>query len=84
MSVQVNVYEAKTRLSQLLDQAAQGEDVVIARNGTPVARLVPVQRPAVRRQPGSLRGKIWMAPDFDETPEELVDLFYNGDPADPS
>jgi prevent-host-death family protein len=84
MSVQVNVYEAKTRLSQLLDQAVGGEDVIIARNGTPVARLVPVQRPAIRRQPGSLRGKIWMAPDFDESSDELTELFYSGDPANPS
>jgi prevent-host-death family protein len=83
MSVQVNVYEAKTRLSQLLDQAVGGEDVIIARNGTPVARLVPVQRPSVRRQPGTMRGKIWMAPDFDETSDELAELFLAGDPADP-
>ncbi|TCO56843.1 type II toxin-antitoxin system Phd/YefM family antitoxin [Actinocrispum wychmicini] len=84
MSVQVNIYEAKTRLSQLVDQAVDGEDVIIARNGTPVARLVPFQRPAARRQPGALRGKIWMAPDFDETPEDLIDLFYDGDPANPA
>lgn len=82
--MQVNIYEAKTRLSQLLDQATEGEDVIIARNGTPIARLVPIQRPPARREPGALRGKIWMAPDFDETPEELVNLFYTGDPADPA
>jgi prevent-host-death family protein len=84
MSVQVNVYEAKTRLSQLLDQAVEGEDVIIARNGKPIARLVPVQRPAVRRQPGAWKGKGWIAPDFDETPEDLIDLFYTGDPAEPN
>ena len=73
MGVQVNIYEAKTRLSQLVDQAAAGEEVVIARNGHPVARLVPLQRQPVKRVPGSLRGKIWMAPDFDETDPEIIE-----------
>lgn len=73
MGVQVNIYEAKTRLSQLVDQANAGEDVIIARNGRPVARLVPIQRQPVRRVPGSLRGKIWIAPDFDETDPEILE-----------
>ena len=78
MAVQMNIYEAKTRLSQLIDQAIAGEDVIIARNGRPVAKLVPIQRQSVKRVPGSLRGKIWMAPDFDEPDEEMIDLMYNG------
>jgi prevent-host-death family protein len=78
MAVQVNIYEAKTRLSQLVDQAAAGEEVIIARNGRPVAKLVPIQRQPVKRVPGSLRGKIWMAPDFDEPDEEMIDLMYDG------
>jgi prevent-host-death family protein len=84
MSVQVNIYEAKTRLSQLVDQAVEGEDVIIARNGTPIARLVPIQRRAVHRKPGAWKGKGWIAPDFDQTPDDLVDLFYAGDPAEPN
>jgi prevent-host-death family protein len=48
MDIQVNVQEAKTRLSQILLQAEQGDDVVIARDGTPVVRLVPVRQPASR------------------------------------
>jgi prevent-host-death family protein len=48
MSIQVNVQEAKTRLSQILAQAEQGEDVVIARDGRPIARLVPVGEPPPR------------------------------------
>lgn len=48
MTVQVNVQEAKTRLSQILAQAESGEDVVIARDGTPIARLVPVGPPPPR------------------------------------
>ena len=55
--VTVNVHEAKTNLSRLLAQVEAGEEVVIARNGSPVARLVRV-RPRGKRQPGSLRGKI--------------------------
>jgi prevent-host-death family protein len=76
MSVQVNIYEAKTHLSQLVDQAAAGEDIIIARNGRPVARLCPLSRTSQRRTPGTLRGKIRMAPDFDETPDEIIDMFY--------
>jgi prevent-host-death family protein len=75
---QVNVYEAKTRLSQLLDQAIAGEDVIIARNGTPVVQLVPVQRRPVRRQPGAWKGRVEIADDFDDTPEEVIKSFYSG------
>jgi prevent-host-death family protein len=82
VSEQVNIYEAKTRLSQLVDKAAAGEEVIIARNGRPVARLVPLQRKPVRRMPGAWKGKGWIAPDFDETPQELIDLFYDG-PVEP-
>jgi prevent-host-death family protein len=75
---QVNVYEAKAQFSKLLAQVEAGDEIVIARHGKPVARLVPLQRTAVPRQLGSLRGKIWMAPDFDEPDQELIDLMENG------
>jgi prevent-host-death family protein len=81
MTTQVNVYEAKTRLSQLLDQAVAGDDVVIARNGRPVVRLIPVTAASARRQRGAWKGKAWIAPDFDETPAELIDSFYADDPS---
>ncbi len=74
-----NMHEAKTNFSKLVERALDGEDVVIARAGTPVARLVPYVEERPRRVPGALKGRIWMAPDFDETPEELVDLFYDSD-----
>ena len=71
----VNVYEAKTQLSRLIDRAMAGEDVVISRAGKPMVRLVPVpQRPA-RRVPGSARGQIRIAADFDDLPEELAAAF---------
>jgi prevent-host-death family protein len=63
---QVNLHEAKTHLSRLVEAAAKGEEIVIAKAGKPMARLVPL-RPSVRkqRQPGALKGKIWIAEDFD-------------------
>ena len=74
----MNVYEAKSQFSKLLEQVEGGDEIVIARNGKPVARLVPLQRSAAPRELGSMRGKIWMAPDFDEPDEELIDLMENG------
>ena len=68
--VTVNVHEAKTNLSRLLAQAEAGEDVVIARNGTPVARLVSCM-PAKRPQPDVLKGKVVIDDSFfDPLPEE--------------
>jgi prevent-host-death family protein len=77
---QVNVYQAKTQLSKLLQQVEAGEEIIIARHGKPVARLVPLQRTSVHRVPGGWKGKVWMSPDFDEPDPELEDLFYNGLP----
>ena len=74
----MNVYEAKTQLSKLLQQVEAGDEIVIARHGKPIARLVPLQRTATPRQLGSLRGKIWIAPDFDEPDAELIDLMEHG------
>ena len=74
----MNVYEAKTQFSKLLQQVEAGDEIVIARHGKPVARLVPLQRTAAPRQLGSLRGKIWIAPDFDEPDQELIDLMESG------
>lgn len=66
----VNVHRAKTELSRLLARAEAGDEIVIARRGKPIARLVPL-KPRGRRQPGTLRGKITV-PDsfFDPLPEE--------------
>lgn len=71
----VNVYEAKTQLSRLIDRALAGEDVVIARAGTPMVRLVPVAARSAPRVPGSAHGQIRMAPDFDDLPEEVAAAF---------
>jgi prevent-host-death family protein len=68
----VNIAEAKTRLSELVEKAASGEEVIIARDHTPVAKLVPV-RPHAPRVPGSAKGQVWIAPDFDEIPDDFRD-----------
>jgi prevent-host-death family protein len=78
MSESVNVYEAKTHLSQLLDRAAAGEEIVIARAGRPIARLVALAESSARRAPGGWRGKVRMAADFDELPDE-IDAAFRGE-----
>jgi prevent-host-death family protein len=61
----VNIYDAKTRLSLLVDRAEKGEEIIIARGGRPAARLVPLRPAAVERKPGRMRGKIRVGRDFD-------------------
>jgi prevent-host-death family protein len=65
MGKQINIYEAKTRLSQLVDLAAKGEDIIIARAGRPVARLVAWRPHPVARKPGRMRGRVRVARNFD-------------------
>ena len=62
--VTVNMHEAKTRLSELVRLVESGEKVVLARNGTPVAELVPASGPK-KRVGGFWKGQVWMSPDFD-------------------
>jgi len=69
-----NVHDAKTHLSRLLERVAQGEEVIIAKSGRPVAKLVRVA--AEPRRPGRLKGRIHMGPDFDEPlPDEILRAF---------
>lgn len=77
MARTVNVHEAKTHLSKLLAEVGRGEEIVIARAGKPVARLVPLESRRAPRQPGSAKGQIWIADDFDAPlPDEILDAFY--------
>jgi len=71
----VNMHDAKTSLSRLVEKALAGEEVVIARNGEPLVKLVPVQRKRCPRVPGRGKGKIWIGPDFEFTEEEIAELF---------
>jgi prevent-host-death family protein len=79
MATIVNMHEAKSSLSKLVAKVAEGEEVVIAKAGKPVAKLVKYVEPSGRRKLGGLEGKIWIADDFDETDQELVDLFYGSE-----
>ena len=70
----VNVHEAKTHLSRLLERVEAGEEIVVARNGKAVARLVPVGRQV--RRPGSMKGRIRIRRDFDAAlPESTAKVF---------
>lgn len=72
-----NIYEAKTHLSKLVERAASGEEIVIAKAGKPLARLTAVQPEEKKvRKPGLWKGKIWIADDFDDPlPEEILKAF---------
>lgn len=73
----VGLYEAKTNLSRLVDRAAQGEEIVIAKNGRPMARLVAVPPKKKRRVPGGAKGRIWIANNFDDPlPEDVLKSIY--------
>jgi prevent-host-death family protein len=72
----VDIHQAKTQFSRLVDLAANGEEIIIAKSGRPVARLVPYQTKGVVRRPGTMRGKIRIKKNFDEPlPKELVASF---------
>ncbi len=75
---QYNLHAAKTHLSRLVDRAASGEDIVLARSGKPVARIVSLEERGESRVPGLLKGMIKMADDFD-APLTDENQWYNGD-----
>jgi len=76
MATKVNMHEAKTHLSRLVERVSEGEDVIICNAGKPVARLSRFV--AEPRTPGAWKGRIWVSPDFFDDDPELVDLFENG------
>lgn len=75
--MQVNMHEAKSQLSRLGRLAWEGEEVVIAKAGEPYLRLEPFAKRPFDRKPGALKGEIWVAEDFDETDQGLIDAFYD-------
>lgn len=79
----VNIHAAKTHLSRLIDRAAAGEEIIIARAGKPVARLAPLAPAHAKREPGLWRGLIKIAEDFDAPlPDRLLKGFYE-EPVEP-
>ncbi|MGH2869534.1 MAG: type II toxin-antitoxin system Phd/YefM family antitoxin [Solirubrobacteraceae bacterium] len=76
MAQTYNMHDAKTHLSRLAERAAGGEEIVIARNGRPLARLGPLQAPRKPRKVGFWKGEVWMSEDFDAPlPAELQRYF---------
>jgi prevent-host-death family protein len=72
----VNVHEAKTHLSSLLGRVAAGEEVIIAKAGRPIARLVPIERRGRGRKPGHYAGRGYISEDFDAALRDVEDDFY--------
>jgi len=72
----VNIHQAKTTFSKLVDAVMHGEEVIIAKAGKPVVKLVPIKEMKPKRKPGALKGKIKISADFDAPlPDDLLDLF---------
>ena len=82
----VNIHEAKTHLSRILEEVAAGREIVIAKAGKPVARIVPLQEPRPAYRFGLLAGKIWVADDFDAPlPDEVLrDFGIDPEPVSPA
>jgi len=75
----IDIRDAQTQLARLLKRVAAGEEIIIAKAGKPVARLVPYKETkSSKRKPGSMKGKIWISPDFDKADKEIEALFYDG------
>ncbi|MDX6651406.1 MAG: hypothetical protein QOJ38_187 [Solirubrobacterales bacterium] len=79
----VNMHEAKSSLSRLVDRVEAGEEILIARNGEPVARLVPVERRFPAGGCGLWEGRVTIHDDFDHAGDQISRSFYEGDPDDP-
>lgn len=71
----INIHEAKTHLSKLLDRVTAGEEIVIAKNGKPVAKLIPIEDIPPRTGLGMDAGKVWLADDFNELPADIGEAF---------
>ena len=74
--ISVNVHEAKTHLSRLLERVAAGEEILISKAGKPMAKLTPLSKPQINRVPGLDKGVIEIPDDFDAPlPDDLLQLF---------
>ena len=75
MKQAINIHEAKTRLSQLLQRVEMGEEIIISRANKPIARLVAYQEKPVNRRLGEAKGMVEIMPDFDQLPEDFMEHF---------
>lgn len=75
-----NISEAKAELSALIEAVLSGNEVIIAKAGKPVARLIAFRGPSRPRTPGSMAGEIRIAPDFDTLPDDMADAFGMKEP----
>ena len=79
MTKVINIHEAKTHLSRIVEEVAAGKEVIIAKAGKPMARLVPMKRAVTRKRLGLLKGKIKIPADFDKPlPDAILHLFGRG------
>ena len=69
------IQQAQSLLPRLVEQAEAGEEVILSRDGKPVARLIPYEARPKGRVGGQWRGQVWMAPDFDELPDDIAEAF---------
>jgi prevent-host-death family protein len=74
--MEVNIHQAKTHLSRLLERVAMGEEVIIAKAGTPMAKLVPLNKQSKKRIFGSAKGEFTVPDNFNEPDPEIEDMFY--------
>jgi len=75
----VNIHEAKTQLSRLVDAAAKGEPFIIAKAGKPLVKVVPIDAPAAPKLLGFMRGAFTVPDDFDTMGQEEIEAMFNGD-----
>lgn len=75
-----NISQAKAELSALIEQVQKGQEVILAKAGKPVARLVAYRGPAAPRKPGAMAGQIWIGPDFDLLPQDMAEEFGMQEP----
>ena len=76
----INMHAARTHLCRLVERASQGEEIVIAKAGKPLAKLVAYRDATAERKPGFWKGQVWMAPDFDVLPEDIAAAFRSDTP----
>ena len=75
MTQTINIHEAKTRLSQLIQQVEEGDEIIISRANKPIARLVAYREKAKPRRLGEAKGMVEIMPDFDQLPEDFMEHF---------